>query len=59
MSYRLADAAASGTGTKTVKIANEEAAFTYKTVGSELAGWFSAKPTFDVMECEAGISYKM
>lgn len=55
----MADAAAGGTGGKTVKIADEEAAYTYKTVGTELAGWFSAKPTFDVAESEAGISYRM
>jgi ribulose-5-phosphate 4-epimerase/fuculose-1-phosphate aldolase len=48
----LADAAAAGRGGKTVKIAEEDAAITYQTVGTELAGWFSAKPTFDVAETE-------
>jgi ribulose-5-phosphate 4-epimerase/fuculose-1-phosphate aldolase len=55
----LADAAAAGRGGQTVKIADDEAAFTYKTVGSEYAGWFSARPTFDVMEHETGLDYKM
>ncbi|KAI0206500.1 class II aldolase and Adducin domain-containing protein [Astrocystis sublimbata] len=55
----LADAAAAGRGGETVKVAEEEAAFTYKTVGSEQAGWFSAKPAFDMMEHEAGNDYKL
>ncbi|KAI0489906.1 class II aldolase and Adducin domain-containing protein [Xylaria cf. heliscus] len=55
----LADAAAAGRGGETVKITGEEAAFTYKTIGSEKAGWFSAKPAFDMMEHEAGNEYKM
>lgn len=46
----MADAAAGGRNQLTIKIEDEDAAFTYKTVGSELAGWFSAKPTFDMME---------
>lgn len=49
-SQLLADAAAGGRGGETVKIVDEDAALTYKTVGSELAGWFSAKPVFDMME---------
>ncbi|KAH9887113.1 class II aldolase and Adducin domain-containing protein [Xylariomycetidae sp. FL2044] len=55
----LADAAAGGRGHETVKISDEEAEFTYKTVGSEIAGWFSAKPQFDLMEQAAGVEYKM
>jgi ribulose-5-phosphate 4-epimerase/fuculose-1-phosphate aldolase len=55
----LADAAAAGRGGETVKVSNEEAEFTHKTVGSELAGWFSARPTFDLMEQQAGIDFKM
>jgi ribulose-5-phosphate 4-epimerase/fuculose-1-phosphate aldolase len=54
----LADAAAGGRGGETVKINEEDAEFTYKTVGTEGAGWFSAKPTFDMMEHEAGVDYK-
>lgn len=48
----LADAAAAGRGGATIKISPEDAAFTYKTVGTPRAGWFSAKPAFDVMEAE-------
>ncbi|MCJ1302985.1 hypothetical protein MMC08_005790 [Hypocenomyce scalaris] len=53
----LADAAATGRGGETVKVGNEEAAVTYKTVGTEMAGWFSAKPTFDVLAAETGENY--
>ncbi|MCJ1322175.1 hypothetical protein MMC15_007521 [Xylographa vitiligo] len=45
----MADAAAGGRGGETKKIGDEEAAFTYKTIGTPLAGWFSAKPEFDKM----------
>ncbi|KAI1268852.1 class II aldolase and Adducin domain-containing protein [Xylariaceae sp. FL1019] len=55
----LADAAAAGRGGETVKVTEEEAAFTYKTIGNEVAGWFSAKPAFDMMEYESGSEYKM
>ena len=48
----MADAAAGGRGGETVKIQEEDAAFTYQTVGTEVAGWFSAKPAFDVMQRE-------
>ncbi|KAK2630619.1 hypothetical protein QTJ16_001439 [Diplocarpon rosae] len=54
----LADAAAAGQGGKTVKIARAEAETTYQTVGTEMAGWFSAKPMFDVMESESGVDCK-
>lgn len=53
----MADAAAGGRGGQTVKVGDEEAAFTYKTVGTEMAGWFSAKPTFDVLARETGEEY--
>lgn len=43
----MADAAAAGRGGETKKIGNEEAAFTYKTIGTPIAGWFSAKPEFE------------
>jgi ribulose-5-phosphate 4-epimerase/fuculose-1-phosphate aldolase len=55
----MADAAAGGRGHETVKVSDEDAAFTGKTIGSEMAGWFSAKPTFDMMEHESGFTYKM
>lgn len=53
----LADAAASGRGGETVKIDDADAAFTYKTVGTPLAGWFSAKPMFDVIHEESKGQY--
>ena len=53
----MADAAAGGRNGETKKIGDEEAAFTYKTIGTPLAGWFSAKPLFDVMEKECGAEY--
>ncbi|KIW93804.1 uncharacterized protein Z519_05119 [Cladophialophora bantiana CBS 173.52] len=53
----MADAAAAGRGGATVKIDDEDAAFTYKSVGTPRAGWFSAKPLFDVMIQECGDEY--
>ncbi|KAH0839121.1 hypothetical protein AYO21_04715 [Fonsecaea monophora] len=53
----MADAAAAGRGGTTVQIDDEDAAFTYKSVGTPRAGWFSAKPLFDVMAKEAGDEY--
>jgi ribulose-5-phosphate 4-epimerase/fuculose-1-phosphate aldolase len=50
----LADAAAGGRGHETVKIHPDDAAFTYKTVGTPMAGYFSAKPEFDMIMHEAG-----
>lgn len=51
----MADAAAGSRGGETIKIDDKEAAYTYKITGSEQAGWFSAKPTFDMME---SVDYK-
>lgn len=48
----LADAAAAGRAEQTIKISEEDAAYTYKTVGSEIAGWFSARPVFEVAEAD-------
>ncbi|CAD6581693.1 MAG: hypothetical protein ASARMPREDX12_000633 [Alectoria sarmentosa] len=53
----MADAAAGGRGAKTIKIDEEDAAFTYKTVGTPIGGWFSAKPMFDIIEKECGADY--
>jgi len=53
----MADAAAGGKGIETVKINEDDAAFTYKSVGTPRAGWFSAKPAFDVMAKECGDEY--
>ncbi|KAL2436394.1 Decarboxylase NovR [Exophiala dermatitidis] len=53
----MADAAAAGRGGETIKIDDEDAAFTYKSVGTPRPGWFSAKPMFDVMALESGDEY--
>ncbi|KAL8758706.1 MAG: hypothetical protein Q9199_001283 [Rusavskia elegans] len=53
----LADAAAGGRGHETAKIHDDHAAFTYKTIGSPAAGFFSAKPQFDIIEKECGPDY--
>jgi len=48
----MADAAAGGRGHETIKIDDEDAANTYDTIGTESAGAFNAKPTFDMMSHE-------
>lgn len=53
----MADAAAGGRGGATVKIHDDDAAFTYKTIGTPMAGWFSAKPIFDIIEKEGSAEY--
>lgn len=53
----LADAAAGGRGERTIQIGEQEAAYTHKTVGSPRAGWFSAKPLFDVIHKETKGDY--
>lgn len=53
----LADAAAAGRGGQTIKVDDADAAFTYKSVGTPLAGYFSAKPLFDVIHEETKGSY--
>ncbi|KAI9847588.1 MAG: hypothetical protein M1837_002162 [Sclerophora amabilis] len=53
----LADAAAGGRGHETQKIADEDAAYTYNTIGTPVAGWFSAKPVFDLIHKETDGDY--
>ncbi|KAJ5735990.1 Decarboxylase NovR [Penicillium malachiteum] len=53
----LADAAAAGRGGATIKIDDADAAETYKTVGTHGAGWFSAKPMFDIIHRETNGEY--
>lgn len=53
----MADAAAGGRGGETAKIHDDDAAFTYQTIGTPQAGWFSAKPLFDVIEKECNAEY--
>jgi len=54
----LADAAAGGLNTKTIKISPEDAQFTYNATGTEEAGYFIAQPYFEVIEAEFGSQYK-
>lgn len=53
----LADAAAGGRGHQTVKIHEEDAVHTYGLVGTPFAGWFSAKPLFDLIHKETNGDY--
>ena len=53
----MADAAATGRGGATVKIGDAEAAETFKTLGVPRAGWFNAKPLFDMVEKVEGEDY--
>ena len=53
----LADAAAGGRGGNTTKIGDQEARFTYQSIGTPTAGWFSAKPLFDLIHKETGGDY--
>ncbi|GAM89915.1 hypothetical protein ANO11243_079550 [Dothideomycetidae sp. 11243] len=53
----LAEAAAGSRNEKPVIIGDEDADYTYKTVGTPIAGWFSAKPMFDVIHKETGGEY--
>lgn len=50
----LADAAAGARGIKTIKAGEKEAEFTYKAVGSPMAGWAQAQPYFDQIEESTG-----
>lgn len=53
----LADAAASGRGGETVKIADEDALFTYRAVGTPRYGWFAAQPAFNSLARQLGDEY--
>ncbi|ORY03855.1 class II aldolase/adducin domain-containing protein [Clohesyomyces aquaticus] len=53
----MADAAAAGRGGSTQKIGEQEALFTRSAVGTPGAGWFSAKPLFDLIHKETGGDY--
>ncbi|THX58896.1 arad-like aldolase/epimerase [Aureobasidium pullulans] len=53
----MADAAAGGRGGETKKIDEEDAVYTFKAIGSPMAGYFSAKPLFDVIHKETGGDY--
>ena len=54
----LADAAAAGRGGTTIKVDEEDAKYTYQTVGSHRAGWFSGLPEFAKLEAKEGVKFK-
>lgn len=53
----MADAAAAGTGGKTIIIGQEEAAYTHSVVGTMHAGYFNGLTHFQVLEAQEGVSY--
>lgn len=53
----MAEAASFPRGEKPIAIGEEEAQYTYRTVGTARAGWFGAKPLFDVIHKETGGEY--
>jgi len=50
----MSDAAAGGRGTKCNIIPPEDAAATYKSNGTPLAGWFQSLPEFQLLEAREG-----
>ncbi|EME82903.1 uncharacterized protein MYCFIDRAFT_164211 [Pseudocercospora fijiensis CIRAD86] len=56
-SQLMAEAAAGSRGEKPIAIGEEEAQYTYRSVGTSRAGWFSAKPLFDVVHKETNGDY--
>lgn len=53
----MAEAAAASRGERPIIIGDDEAAYTYRTVGTAQGGWFSAKPLFDVIHKETNGDY--
>ncbi|KAI7240508.1 arad-like aldolase/epimerase [Hortaea werneckii] len=53
----MAEAAAASRGEKPIQIGDEDAMYTRRAVGSPQAGWFSAKPLFDVIHRETQGEY--
>ena len=53
----MADAAAAGTGGKTIKISDAEAAMTYGVVGTMAGGWFCGQPHFQLLEAQEGRTF--
>jgi len=54
----LADAAAAGRGINTIKVDEEDAAYTYKMVGNHRSGWFSGLPEFQALEAREGQNFE-
>lgn len=53
----MAEAAAASRGQKPIIVDEEDAVYTHKTVGSPMAGYFSALPMFDVIDKETSKDY--
>lgn len=56
-SQLMAEAAAGSRGEQPIEIGEQEAKYTYSTIGGPAAGYFSAKPLFDVIHKETGGEY--
>lgn len=54
----MAEAAAASRNEQPVKVGEEEAADTYKTVGTLRGGWFSALPEFAILEKKENDTFK-
>lgn len=54
----LADAAAGGRGAETTRVSEDDAARTFKVIGTEFGGWFAGKPMFENLEYDSGDHYK-
>jgi hypothetical protein len=54
----LADAAAAGRGINTIKIDEEDAAYTYKMIGNHRSGWFGGLPEFQALEAREGQNFE-
>ena len=53
----MAEAAAASRGEKPIVIGDEEGSYTWRSVGTHRAGWFSAKPLFDTIHKETNGDY--
>ncbi|EAU88311.1 class II aldolase/adducin domain-containing protein [Coprinopsis cinerea okayama7 len=54
----MADAAAGAHGRTPIKISDEEAAYTAKSNGNLMAGWFQALPEFQLLEAREGVNFE-
>ncbi|KAJ8083361.1 hypothetical protein PM082_009233 [Marasmius tenuissimus] len=54
----MADSAAAARGVSTVKIPDNQAAITGKTVGAKKTGWLAGSMEFKMLESEEGVSFK-
>jgi len=50
-------AASAGSGYKIINVGEEEAKASFESVGTPMAGWFSAKPIFDIVAKDTNEDY--